>query len=259
MVNNRKRKTRPLLNRRKTAVPKAVKMYVKRTIKGACENKQAYTAGQSQITGYNVSTSLLAVPIHPDPAFLTIAQNVGSADRIGNKIRLVKAVFNYILTPMVYNASLNPLPAPNLVKLWFGYNKTTPLTRAPANPLFLQSGNTSGPCSGFLGDVMRPVNKDLYKIYRQRVHKVGHSADNGTGGSASNSYQANNDFKMCVTQKINVTKYMHKNILFNDTTNSQTNGHGLYVYITSVRADGTSNSVQPIFLDWWVDFYYEDA
>lgn len=255
----RRNKSRPYKKRKQT-VPKNVKMYVKRSIQGVCENKQAYhSVSTNYITAFNVSGTLLAAPLHPYAGSITIPQNVGSSDRIGNKIRVVKAMFNYILNPEVYNASLNPSPTPNIVKLWIGYDKRTPLVPTPSAPNFIQTGNTSSTLTGYLIDVVKPVNKDCYKIYKTRTHKIGHSSETGSGSSAIAGYQSNNDFKMNAIGKIDITRYLQKNVQFNDTTNTQTNGHGLFAYWTAVRADGLTNGVQPINMSYWIDFYYEDA
>lgn len=238
----------------------AVKSYVKSLMHKQIENKQAYYAAASQnISSYNVSSTMLALPLYPNSSYMSISQNVGESDRIGNKIRVVKAMFNYILRPEVYNATLNPTPTPQIVKLWLGYNKTTPLTQATGNPNFIQTGNTSQALTGYLIDIIKPVNKDLYKIYKTRTHKLGHAIENGTGSSAVAGYQSNNDFKMNASAKIDITRFLQKNIQFNDTTNTQTNGHGLFAYFTAVRADGLTNAAYPVTMDWWLDFYYEDA
>ena len=152
-------KTRPRV------VSSTVKSYVKTLLHKEIENKQGYYAATTQnISAYNVSSSMLALPLHPNASYLSISSNTGAADRIGNKIRVVRATFNYLIRPEVYSASLNPTPTPQIVKLWLGYNKTTPLTQATANPNFIQTGNTSTSLTGYLIDIIKPVNKDLYKI-----------------------------------------------------------------------------------------------
>ena len=245
---------------KRQGVSPAIKSYVKQLLHRNIENKVAYYSATTQnISAYNVSSSMLALPLYPNNSYMQINSNTGAADRIGNKIRVVKAVFNYLIRPEVYNASLNPTPTPQIVKLWLGYNKTTPLTQATGNPSFIQTGNTSTSLTGYLIDIMKPVNKDLYKIYKTRTHKLGHSQETGTGSVAGSGYQANNDFKMLATGKINITKFLQKNIQFNDTTNTQSNGHGLFAYFTTVRADGLTNAAYPVSLDWWLDFFYEDA
>lgn len=240
-------------------VSSAVKSYVKRTISNNLENKTAYDEGTSVISAYNISTSLYAFPLHPYTAFTEIAQGVGAGTRVGNKIKLKKVLLKYILTPLPYNVTTNPIPAPNIIKLWFGYQKNKPLERTPATPSFFQLGNIAAQPQGFLQDLIQATNKDLFKIYKTQTHKLGWSANNGTGGQSQYQNQQNNDFKMNVMKTINITRYMTKTVNFDDTNLNQTNGHGLYMYATCVRADGQTQATLPVNLQWWLDYQYEDA
>lgn len=244
---------------RSRGVSSAVKSYVKRTISGNLENKTAYDEGVATISAYNVSTSLYAFPLHPYTAFTEIFQNVGAGARIGNSIKLKKVVLKYILTPLAYNASLNPTPVPNIIKLWFGYQKNKPLERTPATPSFFQLGSSAVQPTGFLQDLIQATNRDLFKIYTTRTHKLGWASNNGSGGQIAYQYESNNDFKMNIMKSMDITRYMTKKVNFDDANINQTNGHGLFMYATCVRADGQTQAVSPVNLQWWVDYQYEDA
>lgn len=240
-------------------VSSAVKSYVKRQISSNIENKTQYDEGQITISAYNVSTSLYAIPLSPYTNYTEIFQNVGAGSRIGNQIKIKKVVLKYILTPLPYNATLNPTPCPQMIKLWFGYQKNKPLERVAATPSFFQLGSTASQPTGFLQDLIQATNKDLFKIYKSRVHKLGFANNQGSGGQVGYQYEANNDFKMNIMSSIDVTRYMTKKILFSDTGIDQTNGHGLFMYATAIRADGQVNAPQPVTLQWWLDYSYEDA
>lgn len=267
MVAFRKRKSfskakksfRGRRSRRSRAVSSAVKSYVKRAISSNLENKTAFDEGTLTISAYNVSTSFYAVPLHPFTAFTEIFQNVGAGARIGNTIKLKRVNLKYILTPLQYNASLNPTPCPNIIKLWFGYQKNKPLERVAAVPSFFQLGSTTSTPTGFLQDIIQQHNKDLFKIYTTRVHKLGYANNQGTGGQAAYQYESNNDFKMNIMKSMDVTRYLTKRVNFDDTAINQTNGHGLFMYMTCVRADGQTQAVSPVNIQWWLDYEYEDA
>lgn len=256
-----KRAKRPYKKRPRRAkkVSKSVKTYVKRVIHQNVENKRASTGGNNIITAYNVSSNILAIPLSPISTYLTIAQGVGQGDRTGNSIVLRKVVFRYVLTPSVYNASLNPTPTPQMVKFWFGYTRAAPLTQSTSAVGFFQSGDTSITPGGYLSDMLRSINGDLFKMFTSRTFKLGNADYSGLGSQANQQYNTNNDYKLNHIGSIDVTKYMIKKVKFNDTTNNQSNGHGLFLYATTVRADGLTNSANPVTLDWWLDYEYEDA
>lgn len=254
-----KRSYRKKSTRNPRGVSSGVKKYVNRAIHKNVENKRASTGGNTILTAYNVSNNIMAILLFFISLYLSIPQGVGQGDRTGNSITLRKVLFKYVLTPSVYNASLNPTPTPQMVKFWFGYTRASPLIQTTSASGFFQSGDSSITPGGYLTDMLRSVNADLYKMYTSRTFKLGNANYGGSGGQAVQQYNSNNDYKLNHLGSIDVTKYMIKTVKFNDTTNNQSNGHGLFLYATTVRADGLTNSANPVTLDWWLDYEYEDA
>lgn len=243
-----------------TAVAKLVKREIHRNI----ENKTIQYSSQNNFIGpyVNSSNGLHGFPLTPYSSNLAIVQGTGQGNRIGNTIRTRKLVLSYVLWANAYDATYNTIPVPQEVKIWIGYYKPTPMTQ-PVNAnfaVFFQQGDTSTAPSSTLQDILSNVNSDNWLIKKTLTHKVGFGNNQGTGGSAANQYLANNDFKLNVVRKIDLTKYASKVFKFNDnTSNNPTTGSGLYMMITSVGAINNTPEVRPIKLSYWLDYQFEDA
>lgn len=165
----------------------------------------------------------------PYQGYYTISQGTGQGARIGNKIRVTKAILNVSMVPNPYNASTNPLPTPMFVRVWFVTSKVTPTVPVPSSQIyggsasFLQNGNSFTGLSGTFQDLQLLANRDSL-IYRgHRTFKVGSAAyDPATGSQAGYGNMANNDFKLCVLKKINITNMFPTIIQFDDTVQDPT-------------------------------------
>jgi len=257
-----KRKTtkRRTYKRRSTRVNLATKRYVNRTIHKNMENKIVNPRAVNQtITSYAANTSLNVVSMVP---YSVIAQGVGAGDRIGNKIRTRKCIFSFVLTPNAYSLANNPIPIPQDVMLFFGKVKNS-RAQAPISTdfarLFQDGDSFSAPSSNLL-DLTRDVNKDWFSVYKILKFKVGYSQYSGNGNQLPPQFYNNNDYKMNIVRKIDLTKYCPKQVVFNDTTSQNTND-GLWMWAMSVPADGSTNTTTyiPCQISWTLKYEFEDA
>lgn len=261
----RKRGARKMKPSMKTpVVSKAVKKYVKQTIHKNIENKciqysQAYAFGGNPVTYPTLSFRRLT----PGATSYTIQQGLGQGDRIANKIRVVKAIFRYILLPISYDLILNPNPKPQEIQLYFcnlkGNQRTDPA--AGTVSLLFQNGNSFAGPSGLLGDMLRPINTDVWNVKKRVTHKVGYAAAEGTGQIAGSQYFANNDFKYNVKRSIDITSMMPKIINWSEDSITNPYSNALYLMCYSVNADNTSQlqDTQVAGITFWLDLTYEDA
>lgn len=236
-----------------------IKRMVNRMIHKNIENKiEQFSSQNNIISSYAYNTSLFVLSCIP---YNQILQGLGQGDRIGNTIRPRSVYFNYVLHPIPYAAVGNPSPVPQDVMIFFGKVKNS-RAQQPISTDFAklwQAGDSSrGPFSTTL-DMIQDVNKDWFTVYKIMRHKVGTANTQGTGGSATAQYYANNDYKFNVVRRLNITKYVPKVIKFNDTTAQNTND-GLWMWAMCVNADGTTNSTYtPLYMDVTLNFSYEDA
>lgn len=241
-------------------VTEVVKAYVAKAIHSQIENKSIqYNAGIN-LTNYADGATMNGFPLTPGLT-MNIIQGVGAADRTGNRIKIMKAVLNYWMVPTAYNVLINPNPKPLMIRIFIGYSKINPTIIPPAadTALFFQNGDAASAPNGFIADILRKVNKDKYVIFRDIKHKLGYEAATGTGAVAGSQYYGNNDFKYNILKKIDVTKYMPKTVIYNDTTSVPTS-RGLFCWIQIVNADNTATTgYLPVAFNYFVDLTYEDA
>lgn len=244
-------------------VSDAVKTYVKRTIHSQIENKCVQiNPGQLAFGNVLESPDFNAYPLAPLNSFWTIAQGVGQGNRVGNIIKVRKVMLNYILRPAPYDVLTNPNTQPSEVRLMLGYVKNSPAF-LPLNTDIAQLfnvGSTSQAPVGTLKDLISPYNNDYWTIKKSWTHKLGFANNSGTGGSPGVQYHANNDFKYNAMARIDVTRYMPKTCVFNDAVGTTNTKNLFFMYYAVAAGGGTYGATTlPVFIDYWIDFHYEDA
>lgn len=253
-----KKSTKKARVRKTKGVTQPVKKYVDRTLKRNIETKRIQYAAGFPVSNYNNSTSLNSFWLSPGST-MSITQGTGQAQRIGNRLRIIKAYLTYSITPTGYDALLNPQPRPILLRMWIGYSKTVPSDLPSDFTNLYQVGNSSGPPGNYISDIQRAVNKDKFIVYRSIVHKVGFSTVDGTGSQPAVQYYNNNDFKYCIMRRLDITKYLISNVMYNDSLNNPTS-RGLFAWMQVVGADNTTmNNIVPCTFNYFVDLAYEDA
>lgn len=248
--------------RKKSSVSAGVKDYVKKALHTQIENKCVQINYGNSFGNINEDPAMNAYPMCPLSTYWTINQGVGQGNRVGNVIKTRKVYLSYVLRPLPYSATTNPLPNPCEVQLMLGYVKNTPcFTPVPGDFSFLfQSGSTSTAPIGTLRDLVSVINTDYWVIKKRWTHKVGYAAMEGTGASPGSQFQANNDFKLNHVKRIDITKHIPKTHVFNDGS-ATTNTKNLFLMYQAVAADGGTYGVNGLVanIEFWVDFHYEDA
>jgi len=259
---SRKGKRSSAVSRRKSSVTVGVKNYVNNIVNRQIENK--CTQIQFSLAFGNVleDPGLGAFPMCPLSSYWTINQGVGQGGRVGNVIKPVKVMLNYVLRPMPYDALTNPNTYPCDVQLFLGYVKNTPsFVPIPGDFSYLfQAGSSSLGPVGNLRDNIAVINKDYWVIKKRWFHKIGYALNDGTGGVVGSQYFANNDYKMAVTKRLDITKYIPKTIHFNDAV-ATTNNKNLFFFFQAVAANGglLPATTLSTHIDYWIDFEYQDA
>jgi len=251
---NKKRATKKR-NYKVRGVTSAVKRYVKRTIHSNIENKTATKNSVGNIvTSYAQDSALGCDSLIP---YLSMTQQFSQNARIGNQIRIRKCLLSYSLRPNGIISVTNPNPVPQEVMLYFGKVKNA----KPQKPIssdfakMFQLGSTTFPFQSNLSDMFMEVNKDYFTIVKQIRHKIGAASIAAVSGTAA---YPNNDYKLNVIKKLNLTQHCPKMIRFNDNTPEPTND-GLWFWIEAVAADGTANSLRPVIFDYQITVEFEDA
>lgn len=179
------------------------------------------------------------------PTGVDINQGVGQGQRVGNKVTLKSMILRVILAPYNYQATLNPLPAPAVIRFVVFYDKLNPhLTPSPQTSGDILDFNNG--TSRFLNDLLDSVvgfNTDRYRILVDRKVKLGYSSYTGTGTTAANQSYNNNEFKYNANFTVDLAKFLPKNITYNDNTSEASVPHGLSFMCIPCRADGAPYAI----------------
>jgi hypothetical protein len=201
------------------------------------------------------------LPLSPYTAYCAIAQGAGDSGRVGNKIRIVKAVFRGSFAPLPYNATTNTAPTPATVRMVMFYDKeSSPNLPAPGADFVKISGSSQALFSD-CRDNSCYFNTERWPILHDSSHKVGYAYAEGTGLNANNEAFTNNDFSFMQRFEIDVTKHMPSEYVFSDNSTIPTT-RGLFVaFIANSAVLGTTTATQGYcqLLDYSIMIEYEDV
>ena len=252
----------------KEMVSTSVKKYIKKAIASQEEVKVINTLISFNPQGYTLSAlatgwySTNVFPVCPYGGFMNIQQGTGQADRIGNKIRTKRVVMDYIITPRGYDATLNPVPTPQDVKIWICHARDDP-NILPAQgdfTSFFQYGDTSISPTATISDLLLEPNEDLFKVFTTRSHKVGFaSASTGAAGvNPTFAFYANNDYGLNCRGRIDLTKFIPKTLHFNDNA-PYPNNSCVFAVVEAVPAVGGTNGIyQPLLMTFTLKYEFSD-
>lgn len=233
------------------------------------EVKEAFAVQEFEFGSYKapnegISDTYATRSLAIDGAFnaITIPQNTTASGRVGSDIRIkkVELKMNFVLLPVQAG---NAVPKPQIVKIFFGYSKpvaSRSRQNLPPNAaLFYKLGNVAVNPTGTVADLTRSssINTDLYTIVkRTRNIKLGASAyyQSNTNFQDWN----NNDFSLFKSLTFDLTKHYPKNQHFYGT-DAGSSQRGLYMYVTTVNADGTSGTITPLKCSYELKIAYTDA
>lgn len=231
-------------------VAPGVKSYVDKKIKNLEECKiSSYTFGPTNILGYNGSAGSLTT--FEIVQATQMAQGVGQGNRVGNTVSPAGLKLRGFIT-------LNGTTITGIVNAYFRVivlrlRESIATTQFTYSNLFQFGNNVVAP-SGTLLDMMRPVNKDLYKVYHDKIVNIGAS-------DAVNATIAGNQTASSVMFKMDLKKTLPKTMRYNDSSLVSTN-YACYLVIVNCNANGQIISAPQIAAfssSWEADFYYRDA
>jgi len=235
----------------KTAkVSPKIKTYVKRELARNVENKLKDTEiGPKNVN--NTITDTTVVNLLPQ-----IQQGTTQSTRIGNKIKIKNFWLRLSITlSPIAGIIANPLPTYIDVYLfktkyqnnWDGALSSTDMTE------FLQNDSSASSYTGAVLDGLRQVNTDLFKCcIHKRITLFNPNTSVATYGATS-SINPNR----CLYW--NITKFVKKNWLFEDSVATCTNDN-LYCVVASTQSDGASTGASTTATYYaMTQITYEDA
>lgn len=175
----------------------------------------------------------------------SINRGTGSGQMIGDKIRMVSAVLDYVVTVNNYNATFNSQLKPTyLCGFIYKYKKApqndpqvTNICGSGINTNFFDIGTSDTGFFGNLEDLNQRMNTDAYIYYAHRTWKLG-AAISPSGATQTPVYTySNNDFKLSAFGKWNVTRYLPK-VMTRDDSGTWMDDYIILLFQV-LAADGT--------------------
>lgn len=247
----------------------ASKSYVKRLISANEELKHASYYVQQGLVGFSAGgfSSLNVNVISPYPGLCQINQGSGQGDRLGNRIKIKKALLKFQICEVAYDATLNNEPCPIDIRLViFNTKSNYPFGSALMGTLlsqFFQNGDSTSTITSLPSDIMKPLNKDSMVVFHDKFYKLGPAVlSANTAHQAGYDNFANNDYRLQVSDEIDVTAAMAKFCSWNDTVTIPTSKYLYAVFLPSKYTPGIStfgaNEV-PMVQTLGIDIDFQDA
>lgn len=252
--------------KRKPYVPKvskALKKIVKSEIQKVAEKKTAYFQDTIDLSSYanTLNRTVINIPITPwAERSVQIYTGASQGDRIGNSIKVVKAMFRGIIHPNPINTTYNNQAKPQDVKFIFYTDRANTDESPETLPNFFQSGSLSNEPNGTLKDLIHPVNKDRYLYRGSRTYKIGTANYSGYNNQPEWSFFANNDYKFNQMFSIDVTDMVPTHIRYDDSEETPTS-YPVFCFCQCVNADGTAQDAfqLPLEMTYSLEYVYIDV
>lgn len=268
------RRVRKVVRRRVKKPTKAIRRYVKREIHKNQENKMRQNGGVLSLlptthTAYQTNCIIPLTPYYEaglsSAQNLDITQGTSISGRIGNRILTRSGYLRAVIFPLQYNVSTNPFPQPLNITMWIfklksGVTDSTGQVLGTLQNSWFKFGSSAVGISNSVADLVNIPNPDVVNILYRRTFKLGMASNTGTGGQAGFEYHANNDYKFNHVIRLNVSKYLRKNIRYMDNSSTPMTAT-TWMCFTVGYASGASmtNSTVPANIQWEYDYRYEDA
>lgn len=219
-------------------------------------------------TGTLLNNYIVMNPSNATGNTFTIGRGTGSGQMIGDKLRVKSATMDYVITMNPYNATTNAQPMPTYLRAYIYKYKKAPQNDPQVSNLcgtgvsanFFDIGTSDIGFLGNLADLNQRMNRDSYTYYASRTWKIGNliAASGASPGSPVYSY-SNNDFKLSVFGKWNVTKYLPKICTRDDGGVWQDDYVVMLFQLVNYSGGVYTNVTAPIHIEAHLNFAYSDS
>lgn len=242
------RRIQRAVKRRQSAKRSMLTAMIRKQVSRIAEKKIAVSRVDDNQLSYTYGANLDFQIFQMSPGGVigfNIPQGTGQHQRVGNAIKIHKAVSKLVFNAQPWIAGVNDNPNPFYLRMFLLYNKQDSHNEPALGTSqdFFQSGASTYAFSGSTKDWTFSINKDKYRVLWQKTLKMGFSTTyvNQTQllGPQQDSFGAPNpDFKPFQRVYINYTKMLHKNVKYNDSNSIDPSTRGLYLFMYCIRADG---------------------
>jgi hypothetical protein len=266
------RRRQSSLARRASASKANLKQVVMQVLDRQREQKEA-TGGATLFPGVLQSGSVSAagniITVSPSSlasSLVVIPQGTDNGQRIGNRVTTKKLIHVLSLVWAPQNAVSNPNPIPYIIRVYWFKRKgqTTTLPGLPqltttATADFFELGNAAG-SAGFTGDIIdygKYLSQDDYIYCTHRDYKVG-AGNNAQQPNTSYANFSNNDYHFTVVDRVDLTKFCPKSIVYDDADNVNVSSIFCVCQLVAASGEAVSASITPITWKNQVLYKYTD-
>lgn len=240
----------------------ATRGYVKRIMHKEVENKYFTRFSTSQVAKIQVNTAPVL-----DEGFFNLIPGISlgnsSSNRIGNKVKVIKARLNMTFSLAPYVAVTNPYGPGVWVKIWiFKFkvaNDRTP-TLGEFQSWFKGNNNNTSFQGNPHFDLNAQVETDIFDILKTKTIFLTSSSNSANGIPNASSYMFASG-KNTVCCSFDITKHLGT-LTYNDTTTTSVLGKNLWCMVQPLYSQynpTTGNAFTPITFGYSENITYEDA
>lgn len=241
---------------RKSGKTGYIKKIVKQVLDKRMETKTAVSTGTDapsilQLTCPTIAGNYRVVSPSQSTYGWTISKGTDDNQRIGNRINVKRLQHSFVVDIRPYNASTNNQVTPCYVRMYWFRSKWNPVSDVAlgnlcgGNANFFDQGSSDTGFQGQMMDMNRKIQNENYTYLTHRTYKLGPSTPAITSGTTTQHIYTNNDFKLCVTGKVELGKHI-KQVVYNDSNQVMT--PWIFFVTQVVAADNTllSTAILPI-------------
>lgn len=215
-----------------TRVTPSIRTFVRKAIEKQAEKKHCVTYASNQPITTAAATTPFGLYLSP-----VIAQGGGDGQRIGNRIKLLSSHLKIAINLLPYNATTNPLPPPLYVRVmvvtFIRQNTNLASVTDADTALFEVNSGTVG-CQGTVLDTTLPINDQSYKVWYDKVVKLGSTGTSATTPVSSGAYFDMSEMSCLLEIPINnLGTYVYA-----DTTSNVPRNKNTFLFLQPVTADG---------------------
>lgn len=240
---------------RKVSVPKVVKSYVKRQID---KNQEDKFLMKSYFNGVTITPATGTLPLVFDLTPSGSDQGAGVSDRIGTKIRIKAAYFNWrFFLSGASQTSASDMPLYLFFMIARPRSSQNSVTTTETDQLFYSADNTLQ-CfdSGDSQSQWFLPNRDFWDVryWTRRPIKLGSASGSGTAN------YANNEFVIERSGVVNMSKIYNKIVRFNNTgTVAQGNNWYAIYFVQKFDYTVSTTNWDPPAITAQLNIKYEDS
>lgn len=244
--------------RKKTTTKKTMNFKVRKIVKSMSETKSNNAVSLNQ----SISTADAATTPFYRTMNLVLGQGAGDNQRIGNRVFVSSGVVEGYVNMLPYDAITNPFPSLK-AKIWICSYKRMNSTNSNNQTLaladfssFFKSGASNIPFQGNLGDMILPVNDDVWTVHRTKVITLGLGGSSTTYADSTGPHEGSGKYQGYF--KFYIGKYLGS-LRYDDATGSQyPTNRNLWLVCQAVRTDGTLGPITGAELHYNVTIKYKD-